>query len=669
MNVSGDAQRDRRSTDWRARGLESALATVTEGLVVLDGVGRIVSMNQAAQEVFAYSPQDMSLPFASRVQTVRFEDAAGAPLPAEALPGYRALRGETVMKEVLRFIRPERAAPSWLSVNATPLQGPYGSNRGAVVAFQDITERLETESALRRTKEFLEQLIDTSHCAVFVVGPDGRFRTKNKACEKMTGYTMQETLGRHFSEFLPGEYLVEAGEIFRRVISEGRSIVDQEIPFIHKDGSVRTFFMSAAPLRDGGPAASVLCSGVDISDRKALETELVRATEQAESATRAKSEFLANMSHEIRTPMTGILGMTGLALKSCTEPKSREFLRLAMQSGESLLSIINDILDLSKIEAGKILLGKDRFNLRDLLSQVLTSFELAAKEKNLRLLHSVDLDVPDSLVGDAMRLRQILTNLLGNAIKFTKRGRVALSVKCAPGTASYPAGPDCSKLLFSVQDTGIGIPPGKTENIFESFSQAHASHPEFGGTGLGLAISKKLVSMMGGEIWVESEMDKGSKFYFTAHFELSEEEKEITQGANSPATPPHLPPLKILLAEDNPVNQLLAIALLQRDGHAVTLANNGLEALEALKREPFDVVLMDVRMPELDGEEATARIRAGEAGEDREDVPIVALTAHALVGDRERFLAAGMDDYVSKPVSDAKLTTALARCLAKRKRG
>ncbi|WP_243357612.1 PAS domain-containing hybrid sensor histidine kinase/response regulator [Fundidesulfovibrio terrae] len=661
-----EVQQTGEDAEWRARELESALSAVAEGLIVLDFQGRIVRMNQAGQAVYGYTQAEMSLPLEERVKAVRFESPEGEAVPAQDLPGSRALKGETVINAVYRFSRGEAAAVRWLSMNAAPIRRADGSSMGAVVTFQDITERVETDTALRQTKEFLELLINTSHCAVFVLGKDGRFLTENKACERITGYPAEEVLGRYFTDFLPKDFAADADEIFSQVVSGGFSIIDREVPFVHKDGSIKTFLLSAAPLREAGRITSVIGSGVDISERKVLETNLVKAVEQAEAATRAKSEFLANMSHEIRTPMTGILGMTGLALKTCTEPKAREFLLLAKQSGEALLAIINDILDLSKIEAGKIELEKKEFHLRELLELVLESFELTAQEKKLRLTHSVDQDVPNSLIGDAMRLRQILINLLGNAIKFTKQGRVAVAVKRGAG---HPPGQEGVTLVFAVQDTGVGISPDKLGKIFESFSQAHIPDPKYGGTGLGLTISRELAGMMGGRIWVESEMDRGSTFFFTARFGLGAEEQEQDHVVDHLAPAAPLPALKILLSEDNPVNQILAVSLLQRAGHTVTLANNGLEALDALRREPFDVVLMDVRMPMMDGEEATQRIRTGEAGEDRRDIPIVALTAHALVGDRERFLAAGMDDYISKPINAEDLTAALARCLAKRRNG
>jgi CheY-like chemotaxis protein len=336
---------------------------------------------------------------------------------------------------------------------------------------------------------------------------------------------------------------------------------------------------------------------------------------------------------------------------------------MALQSAQSLLDIINDILDLSKIESGKMELDEDDFSLREAVDSTVRPLALAAKDKGLRLYHAVDTEIPDLLRGDKGRLRQVLTNILGNAVKFTERGTVSLSVKPGPAEAGDAEGGRPARnrvrLAFTVKDTGIGIAADNLATIFDPFAQAKSPlHVRYGGTGLGLSISRQIVELMGGRIWVESTPGKGSTFSCTVSLAAANGTAEDPR-TDGPEARPAGRPLKILLAEDNAVNSLLARTILEGMGHRVTSAATGLEALDTLRREDFDVVLMDVRMPDMDGVEATRRIRAGETKNPA--VRIVALTAHALKGDRERFVAAGMDDYLSKPLDLDELDRALER--------
>jgi len=666
-------------------------------------------------------------------------------------------------------------------------------------------ERVRAEAELKRNVERTRRIVDTAHEAFIAMDSEGRIVDWNPQAEAEFGWSRGEVLGRPLAETLiPEEMRADHTRGFERFLTTGEGpVLDQriELPALRRGGGRFTAEVTITAIREGG---SYLFTAFlhDITERKWTEAELKASKEEAEAANKAKSEFLANMSHEIRTPMNGIIGMTELALDTELTSEQREYLEMVKTSADYLLAVINDILDFSKIEAGRLEIEAVDFALREHLDETMAALAQRAHAKGLEIVDDVADDIPDAIVGDPVRLRQIIVNLVGNAIKFTDEGEVVLSVEKESGADSQV------QLHFSVSDTGVGIPEDKLDRLFKAFSQVDSSTTrKYGGTGLGLAISSQLVQMMNGQIWVESQPGQGSTFHFTGQFgvshhpppkrpvvkngklrgvrvlvvddnatnrrvlvgmlthwemtpqavasgrealktleqakdknepfhlvlldnmmpemdgfELAEEIKrrpdlttatlmmissadrredaqlckklgvsgymckpvrrvELMDGIlqalsltdqkaerRRPETRPEWEksdrPLRVLLTEDNLINQKLAIRLLEKRGHSVVVADNGRLALDALQEEAFDVVLMDVQMPELDGFEATALIRKREQ-QSGGHVPVIAMTAHAMKGDRERCLEAGMDDYVSKPLQPAELFDRIERVAEK----
>ncbi len=394
-----------------------------------------------------------------------------------------------------------------------------------------------------------------------------------------------------------------------------------------------------------------------LKDRR-RERDLEEARRHAEAASQAKSGFLANMSHEIRTPLSGIIGLTQMALGQSPRPEIRENLEMILDSSRALLGIVNDILDFSKIEAGKMEFTPVDFEMREMLDRTMKPFLFAARQKGLKLAVRVASDLPEAMHGDPDRLMQVVRNLVGNSLKFTEQGEVSVNFRLLrPG--------DPMLVECAVRDTGIGIPEDRMHELFQVFTQLETARTKrFGGTGLGLAISRRLVEMMGGTISVESRVGRGSTFSFTVSLRPAAEEQPVGGGRSSlSSSPGGFAGLRVLLAEDNQVNRVFLKHFLVEAGCEVTLAGSGGEALALLRQSPADLVLMDIQMPEMDGVEATRRIREGVAGDAVRGIPVVALTAYSMKGDRERFLSAGLDDYVSKPVDVEELFMVMRRVL------
>jgi signal transduction histidine kinase/CheY-like chemotaxis protein len=413
------------------------------------------------------------------------------------------------------------------------------------------------------------------------------------------------------------------------------------------------------PVNEGPDELGQLGTAFNVMSRAVHDrvAELVQARDLAEQASRAKSEFLANMSHEIRTPMNGVIGMTELVLDTPLNATQRDYLQTAQSSAQALMVILNDILDFSKIEAGKLSIEHVAFNPAQTLSETLAAIDLRARKKGLSLTRQLPAELPLSVMGDPGRIRQVITNLCDNAIKFTQEGGLTVRLQLSDLPQKK------LQAQFSITDTGIGIAPSKQATIFEAFSQADSSTTrQFGGTGLGLTICTRLVGLMGGRIWVESSPGQGSTFHFIVTLDHCEPEAQAAQAApvaTSPAEPQLAAvSLRILLAEDHPVNQVLATTLLKKWGHQVTLAEDGQQTVQAMRQATFDLVLMDMQMPVMGGLEATRQIRAEEKPPQR--TPIIAVTANAMEADRQSCLDAGMDDFLTKPLRPKELQALLA---------
>lgn len=539
----------------------------------------------------------------------------------------------------------------WAETNLKPFLNRNGDVIKIQSSARDISSRRKNAEALKRSEKKYRDLINYSQAYICTHDMDGIVLTVNPYLIDVLGYTEAEMVGKPLKTF----FATASQENYTEYITRFQSsnVVDGILSILDKNDQERFLYYQNYKVEEPGTAPYIIGLAQDISDRMQTENELKKAKEAAEESARVKENFLANMSHEIRTPMNGILGMAGLLQKTNLDPTQNNLLKIIKQSADNLLVVINDILDVAKIEAGKMEFEKIPFSLADTIQSTFQTLNYKAEEKEIAYkLEPLQLPFP-TLIGDPYRLNQVLLNLLNTAIKFTDEGTVQLSCHIVHKTDT-----DLT-IEFAVSDTGIGIPEDKHSLIFNGFTQAYSSVTrKYGGTGLGLSICKNLVEMQGGEIWVESLVGEGSTFKFYISYEIAEDKHqtiktETTVDFNS------LVPLHILIAEDNEINIFLAQSILESWNFKVDVAHNGMEAVTLATTNNYDIILMDIQMPEMSGIDATSQIRS-HTDSSIANVPIIALTANALKGDAEKYLCAGMNDYVSKPFREEELYTKIS---------
>jgi PAS domain S-box-containing protein len=652
--LSRVAERQRAERELRERELEASrlamVASRTDQMVmILDTGGRIEWANDACARFSGYSLQDVRGTLAHELLRGPQTDASATNAIAEAV-----VRGEPCRVEFVAYTRDGDMRV--LEVEGQPLRDDQGRYFQYALISPDITERKRTEAALRESAEYFRALFDESPVAAVIQSPDFHIVRANAAHTRMLEYTIDQVIGKDPISFYHPDDMDAAHAARRALTSSERGPMTFERRMLTGDG--RTIWVRGHAVRfsDAGGERYMLTILENITESKHIEHVLREAKEIAESASRAKSQFLANMSHEIRTPMNGVLGMTELLLGTPLSDKQRRFAEAVYRSGESLLEIINDILDFSKIEAGKLELESVDFNLRTVVEDVFELLAPRAHQKRIELASRIEPSVPVVVRGDPMRLRQVLTNLVGNAIKFTEAGEVVVSVTCK-ADPSDPAPP----VSFEVRDSGIGMRPEALQKLFTVFMQADQSMSRrYGGTGLGLAISKQLVELMGGRINAESRFGEGSVFCFEVRLPAGEAAAVAT-----PISTTRLRGRRVILVEDNPTNRSILEAQLRGFGMDVATADNGATALELLRaaaraQTPFDAAVIDMKMPIMDGLTMATELRRDPQ---LADVRMVMLTS--LGGGNEARLAydSGIEAYLTKPVRQAELIEALGRVL------
>ncbi|MFD2244936.1 PAS domain S-box protein [Pontibacter ruber] len=642
LGISTDITQQREASNLleKSEELHRLLSENSKDLISLhevDGVYNYVS--KAAYDLLGYHPEELIGTFPSAV--IYPDDLEMLREKAFNL----ALNNKVNATLEHRVIRKDGTV-IWVETSMKPILDENEKVVKLQSASRDITERRKADEALKNSEKKYRDLINYSQAYIVTHDMQGRLLSVNPYLLNRLGYQEQEMIGRELKDFFP----VAHRENFPLYLQqfEYKNVLDGILCILNKDQEERYLYYRNYKVEETGAAPYIIGIAQDITDRMLTERELKKAKEAAEESARVKEHFLANMSHEIRTPMNGILGMAGLLGKTKLDDSQQNLLNIIRQSADNLLVVINDILDIAKIEAGKLELESIPFNICDTVRTTFQTLKYKAEEKEIAYRINVPGLPQPYMIGDPYRLNQILLNLLNNAIKFTEEGSVSLSTRVLGENEENVT------IEFAVADTGIGIPADKKEIIFEGFTQAYSSTTrKYGGTGLGLSICKSLVEKQGGRIWVESQENKGSVFKFVLTYSKS----TVVVPAEAPKEKINYQSLgnvQVLLAEDNEVNVFLAQSILEGWGLKVDVALDGKEAVKLFDKNNYDIVLMDIQMPELSGIDATHMIRS-HADRTKASIPIIALTANALKGDAEKYLSAGMNDYISKPFDEEKL--------------
>ena len=645
----------REERERHTKHLQDVLNATTSGIWEWNLSSGALSFSPRYYTMLGYDPGEFDASYEQWLDLVHPEDRESA--RAVAAAWLESMQG--MYRNTFRM-RTRQGTYRWIEAQGRVVEhDEHGRPLRMIGNHEDVTERVRAEQDLQEAHWRLSFHIENSPLGVVEWENGTHIKMWSRQAEKIFGWKADEVMGKNWADFdfiHPGDQEI-AGRQIARLFDGSDAFNTVSNRNFRKDGTVVHCQWFNSPLRDSlGNIVSILSQVADVSALKEYERNLLKAKEQAEAANKAKSDFLANMSHEIRTPLNGVLGMLQLMRITPLDGEQQEYVDTAIQSSQRLTGLLSDILDISRIEANRLSLRLEPFDLFKTVRDTTVLFEAVSRQAGVAFVCSVSPETPQWVVGDSLRLTQVLNNLLGNAFKFTSEGEVRLEVYPLPVSRE-----GSTNVHFVVSDTGIGIPDDKIGDLFKPFSQGvEGFKREFQGAGLGLSICKQLLELMGGNMAFWSESGAGSAFHFTVALETVDRPEAVPLPVSGRSALPGRP-LRILVAEDDAVSGMAISGLLESRGHTVTIAPDGMQAVQRLSEDHFDIVFMDIQLPVMDGVETVAAIRSGAAGGDRADIPIVALTAYAMHGDRERFLHAGMDGYLGKPVAMNELEEILGR--------